>query len=370
MNPTDKYQEKAASLHTYGQYLLSCMPKFIQQFSVWKDELTIYIPPAGVIPVMSFLKYHTAAEYTMVADITAVDYPTRSNRFEVVYNLLSVRHNSRIRVKAYADEATPVPSVTSLYDGANWYEREVYDLFGVFFVGHPDLRRIMTDYGFDGHPLRKDFPLTGYTEIRYDEEKKRIVVEPLELTQAFRNFEGGTAGNVSMQKLVLPRLTYNSLGGKPNIGIEEIGAVIDTISSKLAQEKTGSQRRYVSIKGSRPLHVNCILLLMSMVVSITDSETGGEERRAEEMTANVFRSDSGPLSRRAYLLQRVLYIDVKSNNTTQRPIICAHPFTESFRHESLIISYGGKRSLHLLTRNISFSNDQLIPCPNTSRRIA
>ena len=145
------------------------------------------------MPVMSFLKYHTAAEYTMVADITAVDYPTRDNRFEVVYNLLSVRHNSRIRVKTYADEATPVPSICSLYDGANWYEREVYDLFGVFFVGHPDLRRIMTDYGFDGHPLRKDFPLTGYTEIRYDEEKKRIVVEPLELTQAFRNFEGGTA---------------------------------------------------------------------------------------------------------------------------------------------------------------------------------
>ena len=189
VNPTDKYQDKAASLHTYGQYLLSSLPRYIQQFSVWKDELTIYIPPSGVIPVISFLKYHTAAEYTMVADITAVDYPTRSNRFEVVYNLLSVRYNSRIRVKTYADEATPVPSITSLYDGANWYEREVYDLFGVFFVGHPDLRRIMTDYGFDGHPLRKDFPLTGYTEIRYDEEKKRIVVEPLELTQAFRNFE-------------------------------------------------------------------------------------------------------------------------------------------------------------------------------------
>ncbi len=129
----------------------------------------------------------------MVADITAVDYPTRSQRFEIVYNLLSVRHNSRIRVKTYADEATPVPSITGLYDGANWYEREVYDLYGVFFVGHPDLRRIMTDYGFDGHPLRKDFPLTGYTEIRYDEEKKRIVVEPLEMTQALRNFESGTA---------------------------------------------------------------------------------------------------------------------------------------------------------------------------------
>ena len=132
----------------------------------------------------------------MVADITAVDFPTRQNRFEVVYNLLSIRHNSRIRVKTYADEATPVPSITGLYDGANWYEREVYDLFGVFFVGHPDLRRLLTDYGFDGHPLRKDFPLTGYTEIRYDEEKKRIVVEPLELTQAFRNFEGGTAGKL------------------------------------------------------------------------------------------------------------------------------------------------------------------------------
>ena len=193
VNPSDKYAEKASSLHTYGQFLLSCLPKYIQQFSVWKDELTIYIPPSGVIPGISFLKYHTAAEFTMVADITAVDYPTRSQRFEIVYNLLSVRHNSRIRVKTYADEATPVPSITGLYDGASWYEREVYDLFGVFFVGHPDLRRIMTDYGFDGHPLRKDFPLTGNTEIRYDEEKKRIVVEPLELTQAFRNFEGGTA---------------------------------------------------------------------------------------------------------------------------------------------------------------------------------
>jgi Respiratory-chain NADH dehydrogenase, 30 Kd subunit len=96
-------------------------------------------------------------------------------------------------VKTYADEATPVPSLCGLYDGANWYEREVYDLFGVFFTGHPDLRRIMTDYGFDGHPLRKDFPMTGYTEIRYDEEKKRIVVEPLEMTQAFRNFRGGSA---------------------------------------------------------------------------------------------------------------------------------------------------------------------------------
>jgi len=193
VNPADKYAAKADDLHRYGSWLMGSLPKYIQQFSVWKDELVIYIPPAAVIPVFSFLKYNTAAEFTQVSDITAVDFPTRDQRFEVVYNLLSVRHNSRIRVKTYADEASPVPSITSLYDGANWYEREVYDLFGVFFIGHPDLRRIMTDYGFDGHPLRKDFPLTGYTEIRYDEEKKRIVVEPLELTQAFRNFEGGTA---------------------------------------------------------------------------------------------------------------------------------------------------------------------------------
>lgn len=193
VNPADKYQSKADNLHKYGSWLMGCLPKYIQQFSVWKDELTIYIPPAGVIPVFSFLKYNTAAEYTQVSDITAVDFPTKDQRFEVVYNLLSVRHNSRIRVKTYADEVSPVPSITPLYDGANWYEREVYDLFGVFFTGHPDLRRIMTDYGFDGHPLRKDFPMTGYTEIRWDEEKKRIVTEPLEMTQAYRNFEGGSS---------------------------------------------------------------------------------------------------------------------------------------------------------------------------------
>ncbi|KAG6190138.1 NADH-ubiquinone oxidoreductase 30.4 kDa subunit, mitochondrial [Claviceps purpurea] len=193
VNPADKYQSKAESMHKYGTWLMGCLPKYIQQFSVWKDELTIYISPSGVIPVFTFLKYNTAAEFTQVSTVTAADYPTRAKRFEVVYNLLSVRHNSRIRVKTYADEASPVPSITPLYDGANWYEREVYDLFGVFFTGHPDLRRIMTDYGFEGHPLRKDFPLTGYTEVRYDEEKKRIVTEPLELTQAFRNFEGGSS---------------------------------------------------------------------------------------------------------------------------------------------------------------------------------
>ncbi|KAK9462971.1 uncharacterized protein V1516DRAFT_615634, partial [Lipomyces oligophaga] len=192
VNPADKYAETIEDLHEYGRYLITAMPKFIQKFTVWKDELTLLVAPSAVIPVLSFLRDHTAAQFKAVMDITAADYPTRSHRFDVVYNLLSTRFSSRIRVKTYASETTPVPSATALFEGANWYERETYDMFGIFFVGHPDLRRIMTDYGFEGHPLRKDFPLTGYTEVRYDEEKKRIVYEPLELTQAFRNFSVGS----------------------------------------------------------------------------------------------------------------------------------------------------------------------------------
>jgi len=188
---------------------------------------------------MSFLKYHTAAEYTQVTDITAVDYPSRDQRFEVVYNLLSIRHNSRIRIKTYADEATPVPSITSLYDGANWYEREVYDLFGVFFAGHPDLRRIMTDYGFDGHPLRKDFPLTGYTEIRYDEEKKRIVVEPLELTQAFRNFEVRQGPVRKQGKFATDVLRVDLLLGSKLV-LARIGSQIRYVQSKFAGSLTNT----------------------------------------------------------------------------------------------------------------------------------
>lgn len=192
VNPADKYKDHVEDLHVYGRYLISALPKFIQKFSVWKDELTLYIAPSAVLPVFKFLKNHTAAQYKSVMDITAADYPTRDNRFEVVYNLLSPKHNARIRVKTYASDKTAVPSLAHMYGGANWYERETYDLFGVFFEGHPDLRRILTDYGFEGHPLRKDFPLTGYTEVRYDEEKQRVVYEPLELTQAFRNFSVGS----------------------------------------------------------------------------------------------------------------------------------------------------------------------------------
>ncbi|ORX38905.1 hypothetical protein BD324DRAFT_617845 [Kockovaella imperatae] len=189
INPADKTADLSDPLHRYGQYLTTCLPKYIQQFSVYKDELTIYIPPSAVVPVLTFLRDHSQCQYKAVMDITAVDYPTREMRFEIVYNLLSVAHQSRIRVKTYADEITPVPTAVGVFNGANWYEREVWDMYGVFFDGHPDLRRILTDYGFEGHPLRKDFPLTGYSEVRYDEEKKRVVYEPLQLTQAFRNFQ-------------------------------------------------------------------------------------------------------------------------------------------------------------------------------------
>ncbi|GJE87773.1 NADH-quinone oxidoreductase subunit C [Phanerochaete sordida] len=183
------HAETTPALHEFGAYLLQCLPKFIQQFSVLKDELTLYVGPTAVIPVLTFLRDHSQCQFKSVMDITAVDFPERDKRFEVVYNMLSIRHGGRIRVKTYAGEADSVPSACSVFRGADWYERETWDMYGIFFEGHPDLRRILTDYGFEGHPLRKDFPLTGYTEVRYDEERKRVVYEPLQLTQAFRNFD-------------------------------------------------------------------------------------------------------------------------------------------------------------------------------------
>ncbi|KAJ3347657.1 putative NADH-ubiquinone oxidoreductase 30.4 kDa subunit, mitochondrial [Allomyces javanicus] len=185
--------ESSPELHKYGQYLMSCLPKYIQQVSVYKDELTLHVAPTAVLPVTQFLRDHTNAQFKQNIDVCGVDYPTKEYRFEVVYHFLSLRYNSRVRVKTYAAENTPVPSITPLFPGANWHEREAYDMFGIFFTGHPDLRRILTDYGFEGHPLRKDFPLSGYVEVRYDDEKKRVVAEPLELAQAFRNFDYSSA---------------------------------------------------------------------------------------------------------------------------------------------------------------------------------
>ncbi|KAF7310636.1 Complex1-30kDa domain-containing protein [Mycena chlorophos] len=189
-NPTtEKHAATTSALHTYGAYLTQCLPKFIQQFSVRQDELTLYAAPSTIVPLMTFLRDHSQCQFKYLMQVTAVDFPERDKRFEVVYHLLSTSSQGRLRVKTYAGEGDHVPSVANVFRSADWYEREVWDMFGVFFSGHPDLRRILTDYGFEGHPLRKDFPLTGYTELRYDEERKRVVYEPLQLTQAFRNFE-------------------------------------------------------------------------------------------------------------------------------------------------------------------------------------
>ncbi|XP_063294566.1 NADH dehydrogenase [ubiquinone] iron-sulfur protein 3, mitochondrial [Pelobates fuscus] len=177
-------------LSAFGEYVAEILPKYVQQVQVTcYGELEIMIHPDGVVPVITFLQDHTNAQFKSLADLTAVDIPTRTNRFEIVYNLLSLQFNSRIRVKTYADELSPIDSIVPLHQAANWYEREVWDMFGVFFANHPDLRRILTDYGFEGHPFRKDFPLSGYVEVRYDDEVKRVVAEPVQLAQEFRKFD-------------------------------------------------------------------------------------------------------------------------------------------------------------------------------------
>ncbi|KAJ1888901.1 putative NADH-ubiquinone oxidoreductase 30.4 kDa subunit, mitochondrial [Kickxella alabastrina] len=186
-------REEDPTLYEFGKYISSMLPKYVQQYSVWKDELVLYTAPNAVAQVVEFLRDHTNAQFKQLTDTTGADYPTRPNRFEVIHNFISYRFNARIRVKTYADETHPVDSVAMLHSAANWGEREVWDMYGIFFVGHPDLRRILTDYGFEGHPLRKDFPIHGYTEVRYDEEKKRVVSEPIELAQAFRNWDYSSA---------------------------------------------------------------------------------------------------------------------------------------------------------------------------------
>jgi NADH dehydrogenase (ubiquinone) Fe-S protein 3 len=166
------------------------MPKYVQKVQLTcGDELEVMIVPDGIVPVLQFLKDHHSCQFTNLVDIAGVDIPAREYRFEIVYNLLSIRYNSRIRVKTYTDELMPVDSCNDVFKAANWYEREIWDMYGVYFANHPDLRRILTDYGFEGHPFRKDFPLTGYVEVRYDDEVKRVVVEPLELAQEFRKFD-------------------------------------------------------------------------------------------------------------------------------------------------------------------------------------
>jgi NADH-quinone oxidoreductase subunit C len=156
---------------------------------VRNDQAIITVKRDAIVPVLTKLRDDPALHFEQLIDIAGVDYPDRQERFEVVYQLLSLKHNRRVRVKVTTDETTAVPSVSGVYSSAGWYEREAWDLFGVYFSDHPDLRRILTDYGFEGHPMRKDFPLTGYVEVRYDEEQRRVVYEPVKLKQEFRSFD-------------------------------------------------------------------------------------------------------------------------------------------------------------------------------------
>jgi len=176
-------------LTDFSVYLADKLGARIERSTLAYGELSLVVAGSDIVEVLSFLKTDPQCQFVSIIDICGADYPQREKRFDVVYHLLSPRQNKRIRVKVETDEDTPVPSVVPVYPGADWFERETYDLYGVLFSGHPDLRRLLTDYGFEGHPLRKDFPLTGFVEVRYDDEAKRVVYEPVELKQEFRNFD-------------------------------------------------------------------------------------------------------------------------------------------------------------------------------------
>ena len=179
---TEKLQELAA-------HVAAAFPQDVSGTSIAYGELMVAVRREAVARVLAFLRDDPRCLFQVLVDICGVDHPERPERFDVVYNLLSIKHNERVRVKVTADEESPVPSATGIFSAAGWFERETWDLFGIYFSDHPDLRRILTDYGFEGHPLRKDFPLTGYVEVRYDEAQKRVVYEPVKLKQEFRSFD-------------------------------------------------------------------------------------------------------------------------------------------------------------------------------------
>ena len=176
-------------LNSLAAHITGKLDAMIVSADIAYGELTLYAGTENIVPVLTFLRDDAECRFISIIDVCGADYPSRPQRFDVVYHLLSPTKNTRIRVKIMTDEETPVPSVTGVYPGADWFEREAYHLYGILFSGHPDLRRLLTDYGFDGHPLRKDFPLTGFVEVRYDDEVKRVVYEPVELKQEFRNFD-------------------------------------------------------------------------------------------------------------------------------------------------------------------------------------
>ena len=177
------------ALKELGDYISGSLGDVVTDVECRLDELMITIKREDILGVLKFLRDDANCQFKQLMDLCGVDFPEEDERFCIVYNLLSLTHNNRIRVKTWTDENTPVASATQLFSSAGWWERETWDLYGIYFADHPDLRRILTDYGFEGHPLRKDFPLTGYVELRYDDEQKRVVYEPVHLTQEFRTFD-------------------------------------------------------------------------------------------------------------------------------------------------------------------------------------
>ncbi len=178
-----------ATLDTLGQMIAAALKGAVSGHTIAFGELTLHANAADIVKVATFLRDDPRCQFVNFVDVTAVDWPAREKRFDVVYHFLSPTKNCRVRVKIEVDATTPVASLISIFPGADWFERETYDLYGIMFTGHPDMRRILTDYGFEGHPLRKDFPLTGFVEVRYDDEQKRVVYEPVRLNQEFRNFD-------------------------------------------------------------------------------------------------------------------------------------------------------------------------------------
>ena len=177
------------ALKDLGDGIAAALAEHVTSVDMLKDELVIRVHPASVPRVLTYLRDDSQCLFKQLMDICGVDYPERARRFDVVYHLLSLTKNHRVRVKVQTDEDTPVPTAVGVYPAADWFERETFDMYGVFFDGHPDLRRLLTDYGFHGYPLRKDFPMTGYVEVRYDDELKRVVYEPVKLIQEFRQFD-------------------------------------------------------------------------------------------------------------------------------------------------------------------------------------
>jgi len=176
-------------LNALGEAIVAALPGAVTGYAIAFGELTVTANAADIVKIVTFLREDERCQFVSFIDVTAVDWPAREKRFDVVYHFLSPKHNTRVRLKIETDEVTPVPSIISVFPGAEWFERETWDLYGVMFTDHPDMRRLLTDYGFEGHPLRKDFPLTGFVEVRYDDEVKRVVYEPVRLAQEFRNFD-------------------------------------------------------------------------------------------------------------------------------------------------------------------------------------